>query len=248
MLVTRGLCCRGDDARGPFRPWPHPRVATAIVRPHHRHGSTDALEVALTDDVLVVHGGTPLQGRDPRPRREEPGLQGDGRRPARRHARAGCSTCRRSATSRSSAACSSCTASRSPTATSDGELVLDPTNVESASIDEINVHAGSSRIPILFCGPLLHRLGHAFIPDLGGCHIGDRPIDFHLAGAARVRRDRRQDARGPAPDRAERAARHQVRAAVPERRRDRAGAADRRAAPRASPSCATRRSSRRSST
>src|SRR5690606_16208160 len=44
-----------------------------------------------------------------------------------------------------------------------------------------NVHAGSSRIPILFCGPLLHRLGHAFIPDLGGCRIGDRPIDFHLA-------------------------------------------------------------------
>lgn len=65
-----------------------------------------------------------------------------------------------------------------------GELVLDPTNVESASADEINVHAGSSRIPILFCGPLLHRLGHAFIPDLGGCHIGDRPIDFHI-GALR---------------------------------------------------------------
>jgi UDP-N-acetylglucosamine 1-carboxyvinyltransferase len=61
-----------------------------------------------------------------------------------------------------------------------GELVLDPTNVERAKVDEINVHAGSSRIPILFCGPLLHRLGHACIPDLGGCHIGDRPIDFHL--------------------------------------------------------------------
>jgi UDP-N-acetylglucosamine 1-carboxyvinyltransferase len=62
-----------------------------------------------------------------------------------------------------------------------GELVLDPTNMDSAKADEINVHAGSSRIPILFCGPLLHRLGHAFIPDLGGCHIGDRPIDFHLS-------------------------------------------------------------------
>ncbi|RAG74288.1 UDP-N-acetylglucosamine 1-carboxyvinyltransferase, partial [Burkholderia multivorans] len=34
--------------------------------------------------------------------------------------------------------------------------------------------------PILFCGPLLHSLGQAFIPDLGGCHIGDRPINFHL--------------------------------------------------------------------
>ena len=62
----------------------------------------------------------------------------------------------------------------------DGALVLDPANVERAAVDEINVHAGSSRIPILFCGPLLHRLGQAVIPDLGGCHIGPRPIDFHL--------------------------------------------------------------------
>ncbi|WP_261400580.1 UDP-N-acetylglucosamine 1-carboxyvinyltransferase [Streptomyces sp. CBG9] len=29
-------------------------------------------------------------------------------------------------------------------------------------------------------GPLLHRLGHAFIPGLGGCDIGGRPIDFHF--------------------------------------------------------------------
>ena len=62
----------------------------------------------------------------------------------------------------------------------DGVLVLDPTNVEHAAVDEIHVHAGSSRIPILFCGPLLHRLGQAVIPDLGGCHIGPRPVDFHL--------------------------------------------------------------------
>ncbi|QCX46898.1 UDP-N-acetylglucosamine 1-carboxyvinyltransferase [Arcanobacterium haemolyticum] len=45
---------------------------------------------------------------------------------------------------------------------------------------EMDRLAGSSRIPILFCGPLLHALGEAFIPDLGGCHIGDRPVDFHL--------------------------------------------------------------------
>uniref|UniRef100_A0A942Y921 UDP-N-acetylglucosamine 1-carboxyvinyltransferase n=1 Tax=Neobacillus citreus TaxID=2833578 RepID=A0A942Y921_9BACI len=61
-----------------------------------------------------------------------------------------------------------------------GELILDPSNVESAHFAEIDAHAGSSRIPILFCGPLLHKLGEAFIPDLGGCRIGDRPIDFHL--------------------------------------------------------------------
>ena len=62
----------------------------------------------------------------------------------------------------------------------DGVMHLDPTNVKSAHMVDIDAHAGSSRIPILFCGPLLHQLGEAFIPDLGGCHIGDRPIDFHL--------------------------------------------------------------------
>ena len=61
-----------------------------------------------------------------------------------------------------------------------GSLVLDPTRAKSAGFEEIDAHAGSSRIPILFCGPLLHVLGQAFIPDLGGCRIGDRPIDFHL--------------------------------------------------------------------
>jgi UDP-N-acetylglucosamine 1-carboxyvinyltransferase len=61
-----------------------------------------------------------------------------------------------------------------------GVMTLDPTKVSSARMADIDAHAGSSRIPILFCGPLLHRLGEAFIPGLGGCHIGDRPIDFHF--------------------------------------------------------------------
>src|SRR3954447_24253647 len=63
----------------------------------------------------------------------------------------------------------------------EGVLDLDPSNVERAHVADIDAHAGSSRIPILFCGPLLHRLGEAFIPDLGGCRIGDRPINYHLA-------------------------------------------------------------------
>lgn len=62
-----------------------------------------------------------------------------------------------------------------------GQLVIDPSNVEAAQVASIDTLAGSSRIPILFCGPLLHRLGEAIIPDLGGCVIGDRPIDFHLS-------------------------------------------------------------------
>ncbi len=48
---------------------------------------------------------------------------------------------------------------------------------EPARMDSL---AGSSRIPILFAGPLLHKIGEVYIPDLGGCHIGDRPVDFHL--------------------------------------------------------------------
>lgn len=59
---------------------------------------------------------------------------------------------------------------------------------------EMDRLAGSSRIPILFAGPLLHALGEAFIPDLGGCHIGDRPVDFHMQvledfGAQRIQED-----------------------------------------------------------
>jgi UDP-N-acetylglucosamine 1-carboxyvinyltransferase len=41
--------------------------------------------------------------------------------------------------------------------------------------------AGQSRIPILFCGPLLARLGAAMIAPLGGDAIGPRPVDFHIA-------------------------------------------------------------------
>ncbi|POH59771.1 UDP-N-acetylglucosamine 1-carboxyvinyltransferase [Arthrobacter glacialis] len=61
-----------------------------------------------------------------------------------------------------------------------GDLTMDPANTKMANSAEINTHAGDSRIPILLCGPLIHSIGHAFIPDLGGCKIGDRPIDYHL--------------------------------------------------------------------
>jgi UDP-N-acetylglucosamine 1-carboxyvinyltransferase len=133
----------------------------------------------LTDDVLVVHGGTPLQGQI-RVRGaknlvskamvaaglgESPSVLYDV--PRIRDVEVVRGLLELHGVKVSDGA-------------SDGEIVMDPTNVEGASTDEINVHAGSSRIPILFCGPLLHRLGRAFIPDLGGCHIGPRPIDFHI--------------------------------------------------------------------
>ncbi len=62
----------------------------------------------------------------------------------------------------------------------EGVYVLDPSNVARSHFAEIDALAGESRIPILFCGPLLHRLGEALIPDLGGCRIGNRPINFHM--------------------------------------------------------------------
>ena len=61
-----------------------------------------------------------------------------------------------------------------------GDMILDSSRVEQARMTDIDAYAGSSRIPILFCGPLLHRLGEAFIPGLGGCEIGSRPVDFHF--------------------------------------------------------------------
>ena len=42
--------------------------------------------------------------------------------------------------------------------------------------------AGQMRASILFCAPLLARLGRAETQLPGGCKIGARPIDLHLAG------------------------------------------------------------------
>ena len=46
--------------------------------------------------------------------------------------------------------------------------------------------AGRMRASILFCAPLLARLGRAETSLPGGCNIGARPIDLHLEGLARM--------------------------------------------------------------
>ncbi|MDR0505019.1 MAG: UDP-N-acetylglucosamine 1-carboxyvinyltransferase [Bifidobacteriaceae bacterium] len=66
-----------------------------------------------------------------------------------------------------------------------GQVLIEPDQLSAASLTNLALHAGASRIPILLCGPLLHRLGQAFIPTLGGCEIGGRPIDFHLEALRR---------------------------------------------------------------
>ena len=61
-----------------------------------------------------------------------------------------------------------------------GIVTIDASRVQLADVADVDTLSGSSRIPILFSGPLVHRLGEAFIPALGGCAIGGRPIDLHL--------------------------------------------------------------------
>ena len=46
--------------------------------------------------------------------------------------------------------------------------------------------AAQMRASVLFCAPLLARLGRAETVLPGGCRIGSRPIDLHLAGLARM--------------------------------------------------------------
>ena len=65
----------------------------------------------------------------------------------------------------------------------DGNSVtIDPA---SASEPRIPVsYSGLNRVPILMVGPLLHRIGEAFVPLVGGDRIGTRPVDYHV-GALR---------------------------------------------------------------
>jgi UDP-N-acetylglucosamine 1-carboxyvinyltransferase len=47
-------------------------------------------------------------------------------------------------------------------------------------LKQMEAFSGKSRIPILVCGPMLARTGHVIVPALGGCQIGNRPVDFHI--------------------------------------------------------------------
>src|SRR6185437_4749164 len=39
---------------------------------------------------------------------------------------------------------------------------------------------------VLFVPALLHRLGEAVLEEIGGCNLGDRSLDFHYRGFARL--------------------------------------------------------------
>lgn len=62
----------------------------------------------------------------------------------------------------------------------DHSVHISTPSIKQMPLEQLEDFAGRSRIPILTCGPLLARTGHALVPALGGCEIGDRPIDFHI--------------------------------------------------------------------
>ena len=61
-----------------------------------------------------------------------------------------------------------------------GELEICAASLRPMERSVLREFSGKSRIPILTCGPLLARFGEAPVPSLGGCRIGQRPVDFHL--------------------------------------------------------------------
>ncbi len=62
----------------------------------------------------------------------------------------------------------------------EGTLVIQTPKLARATVSEI--YSGFNRIPILLIGPLLHRADEVKVPTVGGCRIGERPIDFHITG------------------------------------------------------------------
>lgn len=63
----------------------------------------------------------------------------------------------------------------------DGEVTITAREVHAAATRELAYFHERSRIPVLTCAPLLHRTGSAEIWKPGGCSIGERPVDLHLA-------------------------------------------------------------------
>jgi UDP-N-acetylglucosamine 1-carboxyvinyltransferase len=64
--------------------------------------------------------------------------------------------------------------------TTDDEVVVSAAVLTQPNEDDLSRLHALSRIPVLVCGPLLHRLGWASIHRPGGCEIGGRPIDMHI--------------------------------------------------------------------
>lgn len=62
--------------------------------------------------------------------------------------------------------------------TKEHELTVDATKLDSAKLDRKKMKR--MRFAILLLGPMLARFKTIFVPEPGGCNIGNRPIDTHL--------------------------------------------------------------------
>ena len=62
----------------------------------------------------------------------------------------------------------------------EGKLRIVARQLHPANAMQLKSVAGKSRIPPLFCGPLLARYGEVTVPAPGGCQIGSRPLNFHI--------------------------------------------------------------------
>ena len=65
-------------------------------------------------------------------------------------------------------------------------ITIDAKNLKTPKAKDLVSYSGKSRIPVLFAGPLLARLSEAIIPAPGGCNIGSRPVDFHIAALEKL--------------------------------------------------------------
>ena len=71
--------------------------------------------------------------------------------------------------------------------TSTNTLRVQTPRIENTHVSQ--KYSGFNRIPILMLSPLLHRAGEASVPTVGGCKIGPRPVDFHLAAIQQLGAD-----------------------------------------------------------
>ncbi len=61
--------------------------------------------------------------------------------------------------------------------------------IDSTGLSEHRIpfrYSGAMRSSVLFVAPMLQRLGKADLQTVGGCDLGKRPIDFHIAGLKRL--------------------------------------------------------------
>ncbi len=63
-------------------------------------------------------------------------------------------------------------------------LIVDPSNITTSAIPDEYVR--EIRSSIIFLGAMLARMGIAKVTYPGGCEIGQRPIDLHLAGLKKL--------------------------------------------------------------